>query len=154
MKKILVLLLIGVMLLSASGCKESHRRVSVRVVAHGHYGHNCGHHCIHYRPVVVIGHGHYGHSCGNHCSHYRPPIVIHRPIVHRPVIVHKPTVHKPIIHGRGKTEVRVYRIPPMGPRSYGPVGRSGMGGRPSSTNRSTRGNSSTGRGSGRSRSHR
>lgn len=164
MRKVLALLLIGVMLFTFVGCKGSHRRVTI--VAHGHYGHRCGGHCSHYRPVfrspvVIISHGRSGHHCGNHCSHYRPshrPVVIHKPTIHRsPVIVHRPAYRPPVtIHsrpgtGRGKISTRVYKMPPMGPRSHGSIGRQGIGRGPSSTNRPSRGSSSRSRGQGASR---
>lgn len=85
MKKILALLLIGVMVIAFVGCKESHRRVSVRIVAHGHYGHHCGNHCNYYvRPVII--------------HHRPPPVIIHRrpSIIHHrsPVIIHKGSSHR------------------------------------------------------------
>lgn len=141
MKRFISILLIATFFLFFfTGCRESHRRVSVRVYAHGHYSHNCGYSCSHYRPMII---------------HHSRPVVVHRSspvIVHRSslVIVHRST-HKPMIH---KPSPQIHRGPQMrgGSRSGSrpEMGRQMRGGsRGSGEGRQNRGGGSHSRSVGR-----
>lgn len=78
MKKILTLLLIGVMLFSFSGCKESHRRTTV-VIGHGY----ASHHRSYFRPmvnhrssIIIRSHG-VGHKSSHGLGHRKSSIYRH-----------------------------------------------------------------------------
>lgn len=89
--KIAILITLAMLLFIVAGCKESHRRVRVTVVTHGHYGHNCGHHCSHFRPMII-----HHRSSPVIIYHKSPPIIIH----------HKPTMHKPNMMNRRSSSNR------------------------------------------------